>query len=80
LRHGADLIGGWVYVNYPGRSASPCSSERDSLTERSKPKSKLTFVLLFLLFELQAPIIYLGSAPRFVYFTVSLSVSATACK
>src|SRR5438034_8135959 len=48
FRHGADLIGGWVYVNYPRRFASPCSSGRrfaHNRRERSKPKSKLTFDL-----------------------------------
>ena len=48
FRHGADLIGGWVYVNYPGASARPCSSRRrfaHNRRERSKPKSKLTFDL-----------------------------------
>src|SRR5438874_9591586 len=48
FQHGADLIGSWVYVNYPGGSASPCSSRRrfaHNRRERSKPKSKLTFIL-----------------------------------
>jgi hypothetical protein len=41
FRHGADLIGSWVYVNYPGGSASPCSSRRrftHNRRERSKPR------------------------------------------
>jgi len=33
FRHGADLIGSWVYVNYPGGSASPCSSKSLLLCE-----------------------------------------------
>jgi len=39
FRHGADLIGSWVYVNYPGGSASPCSSQKG--TQQTKIKANL---------------------------------------
>src|SRR4030095_8699300 len=46
FRHGADLIGGWVYVNYPGGSARPCRSPRRCQSQRratSKTQSQPHF-------------------------------------